>query len=85
MTSPRCILIIIAGGAASGKKSVMKALETSLLSLHKGPGAFTVETLHLSDFLLPTAAADPKQDPERIGAHALPQPPTAQPLTDCAA
>ena len=76
MSSSRCILIAIAGGTASGKKSVMGALKTSLLSLHTGSAPFTVETLHLSDFLLPaTGSADPKQDPERIGTHARASPP----------
>ena len=68
---PTCIFIAITGGAAAGKKCVQKALKNSLLSLYTGaPGTFTVETIHLHDFLEPSptiSPADARFDPERLG------------------
>ncbi|KAA8902100.1 hypothetical protein FN846DRAFT_955947 [Sphaerosporella brunnea] len=49
MPQPTPIVIAIAGGPASGKKSVQSALKSALETLHAAP--FTVYTLHQTDFL----------------------------------
>jgi len=77
------IFIAIAGGAASGKKTVQAALQSTLLSLHTGPAeALTIELLHQRDFRrLPTSASG---DADGLGCdspHTLPQRTQAAELT----
>jgi hypothetical protein len=67
-----CIFIAVAGGAAAGKKTVQRALKSSLLSLHRGePDTFHVEELHLHGFLkfFNPSSSPPKVpvDPEILG------------------
>lgn len=72
MPNHSCVFILIAGGEAAGKKTVLKGLKSKLLAI----GPFTklkITTLHMTDFLREldeneiAAATDGRLDLEKIG------------------
>lgn len=72
MPNHGCVFILIAGGEAAGKKTVLESLKSKLLAIGPFP-KLKITTLHMTDFMRELnekeiiAAIDGKLDIEEIG------------------